>query len=262
MMNRHIAHNLTATLATIEKLGGKVAPAARKKIDAALAAVRRVETWRPEGGNLRDTVAAALAAGKDPASDEAVLRAIVGERVLEAREGVIDTAGRALADVVREHLDGLVDAFRKPYREAGDRLTAARTVLAASGIGYSTEPSIILGAGPEASTAWADATAALAVLNKIQTQLGSLYVVLGVSLAEPSLAWFDPVDLDLYEVRALGRSMHPWQVLDAGATLELGSPTQCLERMQRAGEAVEAKAQKERRDAAQRPSYAPKAVVG
>lgn len=261
-MNRQISHTLTTTLVAIEKLGGKIVPAVRKKIDAALADVRRVETWRPEGGNLRDAVLAALAAGKDPAADGAVLHAIVGERVFEAREAVTETASRALADVVREHLDALVDAFRKPYREAADRLTEARTVLAGCGIGYGTEPAVILKAGPEAAAAWAAATAALAVLNKIQSQLGSLFVVVGVSLAEPSLAWFDPVDLDLYEVRALGRPAHPWQVLDAGATLELGSPAQCLDRMQRAAEAVEAKAEKARRDAAQRPSYAPRAVVG
>ena len=199
-MNRQIAHNVTTTLVAIDKLGGKVAPAARKTLDAALADVRRVETWRPEGGNISDTVAAALAAGKDPASDDAVLRAIVGERVFEAREAVTETASQNLAAVVREHLDHLVDAFRKPYREAGARLTEARNVLAARGIGCSTEPSIILGAGPEAAAAWLDATAALATLNKIQSQLGSLFTVLGVSLAEPSLAWFDPNGLDLYDI--------------------------------------------------------------
>ncbi|MBA3803183.1 MAG: hypothetical protein H0X22_09825 [Acidimicrobiia bacterium] len=100
------------------------------------------------------------------------------------------------------------------------------------------------------------------MLNQIQNQLGSLFAVLGVSPAEPSLAWFDPTGLDLPEVRALGRSVHPWQVLDAGARLELGSPAQVLERMQRAHEAAEAKAEQARRDAAQRPSYAPKAVLG
>jgi len=70
-VNRQISNSLTATLAVIEQLGGKMTPTARKKIDAALADIRRIETWRPEGANISDTVAAALTAGKNPSADDA-----------------------------------------------------------------------------------------------------------------------------------------------------------------------------------------------
>ncbi len=116
---------------------------------------------------VRRTVLAALAAGVDPAQDDAVRTALVGEHLRTLRvESMVagEKAGRRAA-VIRKHAAALIETMR-PVVEAADKaLVAARRELPTVSLINPTAVSMV---PPSLMAIWSDARNALTHLTRVE----------------------------------------------------------------------------------------------
>lgn len=111
----------------------------------------------------------ALAAGRDPLTDKAVLRAVVGEQLRAANltgPALAVALDERAAAAVREDQHAILDALRAAAAEAGATLTAAHAVLGNLEL---TDADRVAYLGPNAVEHWQAARSAAATLDAVLT---------------------------------------------------------------------------------------------
>jgi hypothetical protein len=239
-----MARSITATLAAVDKYGGKVDKAARTAIEAGIAHADRAATWQPDGAAPAAAIYAAVVADRDPLADPAVAAALLAQQVEATRPAVVHQAAAALAELVHDHLDAIVAGLAAAYDVTVARpLADVHAALAPLGLRHDSDPGVVLRAGPAASAAAAGIATAVAAHARLVGIYGSLRVDANIMAgSDLALIWIDPGPLSLVDVRALGRSPHPLAVLEAGAALAITTPDGALERQNRAADRDQAKA--------------------
>lgn len=259
MHPRTVANALRAVLGTLDAHDGRLDKATRTKLDKGVADALVVAEWRPDlPADFAGTIYAAVAAGRDPLDDPIVTRALLADRLMAARENVVNHSGQRLADLLRDHLDPIVAALARAYdKHVVGPVGEAHAALTAAGLTHKAEPGVILGAGPQVAATWATAMAADTAHAKIVGAYKHLLNAVGLPTTEAIFYWADPAGLSLLEVRGI-RSPNPLAALAAGMTLGLATPAETRARQQRAAGLEQDKATR----AADREKAAVRKVLG
>lgn len=185
---------------------------------------------------LGEAVAAALAAGKDPAADAEVQR-VLAARALVAidapaqLEAALEEEFRATC---REHADAFVKALRKPFDVAAVALADAAAVIG----GHPLEDSSgILALGGDAGRAWADAKEAVETISAATAVWSTLFAFTQPGGANPHhrALRIAGLDFDTWERLGLGvegSKQDGWTLARAGVPLSLPTFTEYRERVQ------------------------------
>lgn len=229
MLTTRQTHPVVAGLfTTFDRVGAtppKPVAAAHHRLVATTAAFK--ERPHPNADALPLAVLAAVEDGRDPATDATVQR-IVTAQVLAGRHNLDDELAAILIDdlrdVVRTHTDGIVGAWRTPFDKAAADLTTALEVLGPLDL---DDTATVVRKGPEATTAWTNATNAAATITAIHAGWLHLRLFLtGSHLAKPRrLLVVAPVDPATWLDRDLdGTAPDPWNALCNGLPLALSTP--------------------------------------
>lgn len=187
---------------------------------------------------IEDAVADALLAGRDPLDDEhvrrlATSRALTGDRGQGIAYGVPLAAERRVVAALTAHADDILATLHAAADTASATLTAAHDILGDHDLG---ESELILRLGADAARAWAearDAVQALRVIDRAWTALAELTRFAPAS-TDPTLRLAD-VTLEQYE--RVGRKAAPWDLVRAGAVIDLADRTTIRDRVTRITEA-------------------------
>lgn len=166
-------------------------------------------------------IAQALNAGKNPATDKAVILALNAQRVRE-RTGNLDAVqDQRITAAFRDHWDAIVDAVAAVFDPAAEAFTRAHQVLAARGLNHE-DTDAIRRTGGEAVTAWAAALTAQEVLTQVPTILTNAAISAGhVAFGDGARRhWTIVPNLDTW-IDQQPNTKDLWSVLDSGATLNL-----------------------------------------
>jgi hypothetical protein len=115
---------------------------------------------------VRRAVLAALAAGADPAQDEAVRTALTGEHLHALRVDTMIAGERAArrAATIRKHTDALIEAMRPVVEAADAALVAVRRELPNVTLTDRTAVSVV---PPSLMATWAEAHTAISTLSRV-----------------------------------------------------------------------------------------------
>lgn len=244
MNARSIARAVQAALATVDRYDGKLDRKTRTALERGVAEAETVAAWQPPDTRpMRAAAYDAIAAGRDPATDKDVQRALFYEQLTAAREGIHGQAAVHLAATVRDNITAICAGLDSAYQtHAAAPMTQVAETLAAHGVnGPDADAGVVLRRGAAASMAWANMQAAHEAHSEIMRSLNLIVAMSGMSYSTDSVfVWADPAGLDLAAVRNLGRSPHPWLVLAAGMTLGIAAPAEAAARQNRAAEATQA----------------------
>lgn len=180
----------------------------------------RASALYPPAGVLAGAVTDCLIAGKDPAADPAVLRALAGMQLGDTglSKNVELAVAARMVDVFSQHLDGILAAWAKPFDRAAVDLALAHERIGDLPL---DDGRAILALGADIAEVWANALAAVRVVD---TLAGAW-----VNLA--SLTNFAPVDprYTLLRISPAGpehldqsrKHVVVWDVVRAGLPLAL-----------------------------------------
>lgn len=175
--------------------------------------------------NLMAAVAAALLDGRDPLDDETVRR-LATARILEGTSdhqslayGVAKAAEQRIVDALTANADAILADLKKAVDAAGERLTAAHEILGDVDLG---DTAAVLRGGPTAATAWATAKEAVGTIRTIDAGWFALgHITRHVSPDTATTLRLADVSLDDYE--QLGHRADPWDLVRAGATINMAT---------------------------------------
>ena len=164
----------------------------------------------------------ALDAGRDAASDPAVLRAYIGQQIGASGYGqsVEQIAGQQLRETFALHANAIVRSWDKPFTSAATTLTEAHVRLGDVSL---EDTRTILEAGPAAAGVWAQAQKAATVLDQVVGAWVGLAGLTGFAPVHPHLNSLRIVDAsaDQLTPNLRGKQAKPWDVLCAGLSLSL-----------------------------------------
>jgi hypothetical protein len=187
----------------------------------------------PSMKELDDALFAAILEGRDPFADETV-RSIVIAQAIGGNSGsmieqhVETAAQQRIVDAMTDTADEIINTLKTVADAAGRELASAHRTLGDLDLTNSTA---VLKLGVDAAEAWAGALKALKTLRTIDKAWFTMTVLTHcVGDIAPSLRLAD-LDLDTYQ--AVGRKAEPWDLVRAGATIDLATATTARERVAR-----------------------------
>jgi hypothetical protein len=189
----------------------------------------------PSVDDLAGAVVDCLTAGRDPLDDEHVRRlttaaVLAGPTGNALRGGVTRAAEARVVGALTESADDVLATLCEAVAESGATLSAAWRILGDLEL---NDAGAVLKMGPDASRAWTDAIAAQKRIRAIDGGwfgLAELTRFAGSSTSAPTLRL---ADLSLEQYEKLGRKAEPWDIVRAGATIELADRTTIRERVAR-----------------------------
>lgn len=217
----HLATLRRAVTATATKMPKPVADALADcdKIAEAVATMPA-----PHPHELGDAAAAAILDGRHPADDPTVVRLITIRALTGQVGGALESQAREAGErrvrsALTEHEDRLAGALRAAAQHAGEQLTRAHDVLGDIDL---DDAEAVIRQGPDASRAWADAKEAQVQLHLLDAGAIALAGLVGsdhdIISAGRTLRLSVP---SLEEYEQLGRQAEPWQIVKAGAGIDL-----------------------------------------
>lgn len=255
-MSRIIVTTARKTLALADELGATIAPDVRDRLARELALSESADRLDVTGPSLADATRAALAAGRDPLTDQAVAAAVTRQALAQlASSGALaEIARQAVAALVAEHRDDLVAAFQPAYTEAADQLATEHAIITGAGIDDLDDPTLI-NAGMTVTSAYARARQADHTLRRIGDAVAALLVATGRMEGTPVgvvARLVDAPGATADDLIRLGKNPTPWQILSAGYRPSIATPSEAAERYARAYAAqrgVAARTEQAERDA-------------
>jgi hypothetical protein len=198
----------------------------------ATGAIKGLQGIYPKGG-LAGPVAAALIAGRDPATDPDVMRTFLAMQI--GTHEVIGMVENILNEEMRQefavHADAIVNAWTKPFDQAAKVLTDAHSHLGDIDL---SDTAVIVERGGSAAEAWGRAQAATRTINTITDAwlaLGEFARLVRLDPRYPVLR-IAAVDAETWREAQLDRKrLAPWDAVIAGLTLSLPSMAQYGERI-------------------------------
>lgn len=188
----------------------------------------------PSDQDIQEAIAACMLEDRDPLEDDqvrrlATARTLVSPSGRSVAYGVPQAAERRLVAALVDCTDDILAALHKAADKAGQSLAAAHAIIGDNDLNDS-EP--ILRLGPDAARAWAEARDAATALEGIHSAWAALAELTGFasSSVDPVLRLAD-IDLDQYD--QLGRTAKPWDIVRAGATIDLADRHTIRERTDR-----------------------------
>ncbi|MFD6676060.1 hypothetical protein ACFWDA_17035 [Rhodococcus zopfii] len=221
-----------AVIANTRKLGCTIPDG----IDAAdLRATRLTDAGDqigPPDGELIDAFLAAVDAGKDPAADKNVQRALTADRLANEnlRAAISNHAATLLIGALVEHAPQLFDEWDAITNRASTALTEAHAVLADTDL---DDTKAVVQLGGKAADAWAKATNAVAIidrLNLVWQQWAEVTRRAPSNAAYCNLRFADITPADWQAHKLAGR-VDPWTLVRIGYTLELADPDEMRRRI-------------------------------
>lgn len=238
-----------AQLIAVTSVEGVKLPAAVQK---ALAAAQTVEDYRiPAGvGDGPRAVAVAIAEGRDPFTDPAVVAAVTADRVREWKSRAADAGWAEAVAVVAAHSDEIVTSWRPVFDAAAKDL--AEAVPSIGKWAHDSDEALdVLNRGGDAAQQWVKVKEALKVIDGVLLAWNTLAAVTRRLSNAPSqernaliVANLTPGDyrnlFDEVSARARReqrkRRVTVWDVARAGHKLHLHTITEYLEQSRRRDE--------------------------
>jgi hypothetical protein len=194
-------------------------------LQAALDAADKVADSTPVGTPeaVADAYAAAVLAGRPPATDKAVQAALTAHQLTQvcSSGALSQVAARLRAEALTAHAAGIGDQLRHVVADADKVLIAAREVLPHLD---AREPEQVRGASPDQAAAWArgrDAATRVQQAVAAWTALGS---TLGLPGLDPRRRPLILADLTPDQLDALGHHPDAMLAVHAGHQIDLATP--------------------------------------
>lgn len=208
--------------------------------------------------DMSSAVAAALADGRDPTGDPAVQRAVTAGAISGhgVRQSVTGAATGQVQTVYADHAGALVDVLRGPFDRAAEDLAAAHATLGDIDL---DDTDTIVKRGPDAASAWSQATTAAATVKIVTDAWGQLYDFVRGSRVTPRyriLAHIDMPPADFLDAGLNRPAQTPvvgtWDAVVRGWTFDLADFDQHKQRV-----SAIATERQDRKDAAEEKSRRP-----
>jgi hypothetical protein len=181
--------------------------------------------------DLPDAVLNSLAAGRDPATDPAVIEVVVRRSLSEITDGLEWQLAIRVQTLADDHADELLSLFDEPFKRAATTIEQAADQLGDVSL---DDTATVLARGGDAAGTWAAAQNAVSTIDTIVTTrkvLGNLARRLEVDPRYRLLALADvPPDVFLDEQLG-GTTLGPWDIARRGWTLSLATPTVLRQRI-------------------------------
>lgn len=220
---------LQALMGNITKTGTVLPKDVEQEYSTLLTLHARLAEFNP-AANLAEPLIDALAAGRDPLEDAAVLRAAAAVTITGARGATQVALDRRAMEFGSRHTDAIVNAMRTPFDAAAATMSATLDQL---GVTDLDNISAVLNRGGNAAELWAIARQAEDTITKITLNRSLLYG--RISRPEDRrykvLAWADIPPAQFIDDFATIHTMKPSQVDRAGFTLSLADASQYAERV-------------------------------
>lgn len=244
-------------LASAEKHGVKLPKTIASELERTLKREALIDGYKAERIDLREAMMDALEAGNDPITDPGVTAAVVSHHVaLEANR--FQTIGQGVDQVLTEHRNTVIDAFKPAFNAAIDQLKTAHQTMTNAGI-TSPNSEAIIRATPNVFTAAGEARQALATLDSIMTVRARLSPAGHAGGSLSYMAYIDP-EANTLEAMSTYRSRHKsfnaWEALTLNIDPSMANYQEERTRgdaYNRLSEQAETRAATERR--ANRPDY-------
>jgi len=215
----------SSTVAATFTNTGTKPPKAVADAHAAMADLtQRASRLRVDGSDLAPAVTAALAAGRDPASDPEVQR-VVTAIALSGNQALIETVEAEAVDQFRgvciEHREDIVSAWRKAFDAAAAKLAACYERIGPVPL---EDVGTIMVQGGDIASVWAEARKASATIGTIEAGWAALGEFTRTVTVDPNrqVLRLAAVDFETWKAKGLRRArLTPWQILLTGLTLSL-----------------------------------------
>lgn len=233
MHHRQIDTLISQVFTTAERLGATVPKrlvAEREKIKHLADSVRFLDAPSDVSG----AVLAALAAGKDPATDQGVRNAVIGREVNATANGIADRLGQRGETFLRENADELLGMFAKPFDAAVAALSDAAERLGDLDL---DDTRAVIAKGGDAAATWAsaqDAEKAIASIQTVWKQVATL--VPGMSSPDSRYRMLVIADIEPgayleQELNTAAAHLRPFELARRGHRLSLATPTVLTQRI-------------------------------
>lgn len=181
---------------------------------------------------LAEAVADALAAGKDPATDKAVLAHLAREqmRLMNLDGELADVAEDRRAAALRSHADAILELLAEVVDRADETLEEARDGIAGLDL---TDDERVGAMAPHQMALWGRAREALAHVERVVQVYAMLLGACGFGIVPPHRRPLVIAELSLAELNALGHQPHATAAVHAGHRLSLATPDTFAERLAR-----------------------------
>lgn len=173
-------------------------------------------------GELAAAVVAALADGREPASDPEVQRVTTAMALTnQGLSGAVAAAGLdAVTQACRANVDAIIAHWRKPFIAAADTLTQAHRRI--GDLDLNDAPSI-LPKGGDIAEVWSRAQAAARTIDVVINGWSNLLSLTRSAPIQPQHRPLRLADMTLQDYRGLPSGIDAWGVIRAGLTLSLPS---------------------------------------
>lgn len=253
MHARQTVNTLNQIFTTSDRLGATIPKAIRTEHDRLAALAERVRHFDPPS-RVGAAVLDALAADRDPYTDEGVRAAAVAVVVGQGSNGIENALSERVGDFLHRNADAIFGAFVKPFD------TAAATIAAAVGkLGKVDldDSRAVLTRGPEAAGLWADIQNAEQVIKTIRDTRSLLAAAHRAYECDPRfriLVYADVPPARFLDDGLARVELPAWQIAQRGYRLSLATPSVIKQRI--AAVNAETANRQHRRDDAQRLAYA------
>ena len=191
----------------------------------------------PDVEQVQDTIAECMLDGRDPFTDPQVQRMLTAQTLAGASgrligHGVHSAGQRRVVKALEANVDAILATLHEGAEKVARTLTEAHRIIGDHDL---NDSQVILGMGPDAARAWAEAREAVTTLRTIEQAWAAL----------AELTRFAPMvtdstlrlaDLDLETFEQVGRRAEPWAIVRAGGVIDLADATTIRERAQRISE--------------------------
>ena len=179
----------------------------------------------------------ALLDGRDPLSDDAVLRLTLAHvmtgDVFNLEQTMTQHANDRIVTAMKDHAPAMVDTLRKAATQPAAELADAVELFGDLSLDDSDR---ILTLGPAAAEAWAKAKRAVKAIHTLDA--GWVALANLTAFANPgTLKVYRLADVDLETWLKVGNAPDPWALVQAGATIDLATADTARERETRLSEA-------------------------
>lgn len=182
--------------------------------------------------SLAEAVADAMAAGKDPATDKAVIVHLAREqmRLMNLGNDLTALAEDRRADALRSHADAILELLSGVIDRADETLAEARDRI--PGLDLNDDDRVRTMA-PDQMAQWGRAREALAHVERVAQIWSMLVSACGLGTLPPHRRPLVIAELSLSELNALGHQPNAAAAVHAGHRLSLATPDTFAERLDR-----------------------------
>lgn len=182
--------------------------------------------------SLAEAVADAMSAGKDPATDKAVIVHLAREqmRLMNLGNDLSALAEDRRADALRSHADAILELLSGVIDRADETLADARDRI--PGLDLNDDDRVRTMA-PDQMALWGRAREALAHVERVVQVYGMLLGACGLGVLPTHRRPLVIAELSLSELNALGHQPHAVAAVHAGHRLSLANPDTFAERLDR-----------------------------